>query len=111
MTAVGTKTYRIPPTGNVSTNVDNLQARAARSNAISDLEEQIIDYDDGYIFEDTVVGYVANEFPDINYSFPKYNPESRTSYKQDKTIRSVLNEVQLETTVKELRAKIRELKK
>lgn len=100
MTAVGTKTYRIPPTGNVSTNVDNLQARVARSNAISDLEEQIIDYDDGYIFEDTVVGYVANEFPDINYSFPKYNPESRTPYKQDKTIRSVLNEVQLETTVK-----------
>lgn len=45
-------------------------------------------------------GYKANEFPDINYSFPKYNPESRTPYKQDKTIKRVLNIVELETITK-----------
>lgn len=36
----------------------------------------------------------------IDYNFPKYNPQSRTPYKQDNTIKRVLNVVKLETIEK-----------
>tara|TARA_B100002019_G_scaffold50546_1_gene42991 strand:+ start:5733 stop:7286 length:1554 start_codon:yes stop_codon:yes gene_type:complete len=77
-----------------------LLIRERKENAIALLYDKIFDYDDGVIEEKTIIGYKANEFPNIDYNFPKYNPQSRTPYKQDNTIKRVLNVVKLETIEK-----------
>ena len=78
----------------------------ARKKAIDVLYEKVSDIFEERGFDEPVIkktidnGYEINEFPEINFNFPKYNPTFKSCIKYNKQVKSVLNVVYLETIVK-----------
>ena len=79
----------------------SLGIQESKDEAIAQLYDKIYDFDDGVIETQEEDGYEVNEFPDVKFDFPKYNPKSVTPYRQDKTIKPFLNIVKMETIKKE----------
>ena len=81
-------------------------SRKAKEKAINVLYEKISDIFEERGFDEPVIkktiddGYEINEFPQIEFSFPKYNPTFKSCQKYDNTVKSVLSIVYLETIVK-----------
>ena len=78
----------------------------AKEKAINVLYEKVFDIFEEKLGREPFVektiegGYEINEFPEINFNFPKYNPTFKSCIKYNNTVKSVLNIVYLETIVK-----------
>lgn len=81
-------------------------SRKAKEKAINVLYEKVFDIFEEKLGREPFIektiegGYEINEFPKINFNFPKYNPTFKSCIKYDNTVKSVLNIVYLETIVK-----------
>lgn len=81
-------------------------SRKAKEKAINVLYEKVFDIFEEKLGREPFIektiegGYEINEFPEINFNFPKYNPTFKSCIKYDNTVKSVLNIVYLETIVK-----------
>ena len=84
------------PAGN---NASRTSIRFAKNSAIDDIFTQLADTD---ISKTVEKGYKVNETPDINYTFPKYNPQSIAPYTQKQNVRYYINVVKLVTTKKQM---------
>ena len=78
----------------------------AKEKAINVLYEKVFDIFEEKLGREPFIektiegGYEINEFPEINFNFPKYNPTFKSCIKYNNTVKSVLNIVYLETIVK-----------
>tara|TARA_R110002167_G_scaffold41327_3_gene126247 strand:- start:7899 stop:9422 length:1524 start_codon:yes stop_codon:yes gene_type:complete len=83
------------PAGN---NASRTSIRFAKNSAIDDIYYQL-NYTE--IPKTVEKGYKVNETPNINYTFPKYNPQSIAPYTQKQNVRYYINVVKLVTTKKQ----------
>ncbi len=73
--------------------------RFAKNDAIDDIYTQL----EKTVINKTVEkGYKVNETPDINFTFPKYNPQSLSPYNLNKNVKAYINVVKLVLTEKQV---------
>ena len=87
-------------------------SRKAKEKAINVLYEKVFDIFEEKLGREPFIektiegGYEINEFPEINFDFPKFNPTFKSCIKYDNTVKSVLNIVYLEPLKKSVEKEI-----